>query len=283
MPLSRVYEEHEVTPEFRRLYQDVRASFDLPFVPTIIKLSAGVPDYLKAMWDDLAPVVRSKEFHMASKALEEYVHSLTVTNGWCFADQERVLAGQRFSTTDIEQFGAMVGIFVRALPKLLLFSRLMQRGYSGGQQGRVSGEKQASALSRLITLHVPNERDAGLRVWLIYNDIRKTTGSHNVLSMFRAISPFPGYLASVWVDSKKLVGESGFLRARDSIAKRTLGLTHGMPVRDHRAATKKVEAARWREIEDTVDGFVRALPQFALLAAVWQRSFPHNTGTILAA
>lgn len=282
MSLTRLYEEHEVTPELRRLYQDVRLSFDLPFVPSVFKLTAALPEYLKAMWHDLGPVARSREFQMAAKALEEFAHSQLVSQGWSFAEQERVLAGQRFSASDIEQIAAVAGMFVRAVPRLLLFARLMQRGYSGGQPGRISDGKQASALARLISLHVPNEKEASMRVWLIYSDIRKTLGTRTVLSMYRVLSPFPPYLASVWMDSKKLAGDAAFLRARDAIAKRTLALMHGLPVRDHRAAAKRVGASEWRDIEELVDTLVRVMPQFSLLAAVWQRSF-RSSGNILAA
>ena len=94
--------------------------------------------------------------------------------GWRLRDQERMLAEQKISTNDMPVLAGVVGIFVRALPRLLLFARLMQCGYYGGQRGRVSPGKQAPALSRLVTLHVPNEREAGLRVWLLYADIRRT-------------------------------------------------------------------------------------------------------------
>ena len=283
MPLSRLYEEHEIAPELRHLYRDIRSSFDLPFVPSIFKMAAGAPDYLKLMWSDLGPVARSREFQAAAKALEEFAHSLTVSNGWCFADQERVLARQRFSSSDIEQFSAMAAMFVRAAPRLLLFTRLMQRGYSGGQPGRISGGKQPSAIAKLLTLHVPNEREAGLRVWLLYNDIRKTMGTRSVMSLFRVLSPFPPYLASVWVEGKKLLGQAEFTPAREALAQRALALTHRLPVRDHRAAAKHVSAAQWSEIQEMVDGVVRALPPVALLAAAWQRSFPHQARNVLAA
>src|SRR5512142_2379641 len=195
MALSRAYEENEVGPELRRIYADVRHSLDVPFVPTLFKASAGVPDYLKTMWDDLGPVVRSREFAAAAKALTEFTHSLVITGGWRFADQQRVLAGQKFSQTDIEQLASVVAVFARGLPKMLLLSRLLQRGYGGGQKGRVSNNHQVSAVARLVTLHVPNEKEASLRVWLLYNDIKKSTGTRTVLSLFRALSPFPGYLS----------------------------------------------------------------------------------------
>jgi hypothetical protein len=186
------------------------------------------------------------------------------------------LAAQKFSGTDIDQVASVVASFARALPKMVLFARLMQRGYGGGQRGRVSNGKQASAAARLVTLHVPNEKEASLRVWLLYNDIKKTTGARTVMSLFRALSPFPGYLASVWLETKKLLGEPSFLRSRDELNRRSLGLLVGLPVKDHRALAKGVAPERWREIEETVDGFVRLLPQFALNAAVWQRSFPQR-------
>jgi len=282
MALTRLYEETELTPELRRIYTDIRYSFDLPFVPSIFKACAGVPEYLKLMWNDLGPVARSREFQTAGLALEEFIRSLAVSDGWRFSDQQRVLAEQKFAPDDIEQFAAIVNIFARALPRMALFARLMQRGYSGGQRGRVSSGKQISALSRLVTLHVPNERDAGLRVWLIYNDIKKTTASAHVLSLLRAISPFPGYLASVWVEAKKVMREESFQLARERAAKRALGLITGLPVRDHRNS-KQVTGEQWKDIEQNVDAFARLLPQFALLAAVWQRSFPRVRSALFAA
>lgn len=282
MPLTRILEETEISADLRRVYGDIRASFDIPWVPTIFKLSAAAPHYLKPMWDDLGPVARSREFQAASRALEEFTRSLAVSDGWHFSSQERVLAGQKFSTADIEQLGALLNLFVRSIPKLALFSRLMQRGYSGGQKGKITPGKQASALARMITLNVPNESDAGLRAWLIYADIKKTLHTKSVVSLFRVISPYPGYLASVWTDSKKLMGQPAFIRARDEVSKRSLALIDGLPVRDHRKLARTVTPERWREIEETVDTFSQLMPQLALIAAVWQRSFPYSVAAIAA-
>ncbi len=282
MSLTRAYEEMEVSADLRRVYADVRASFDIPWVPSAIKLSAAVPAYLQAMWDDLGPVVRSKEFQTATRALEEFTRSLAISDGWHFSSQDRLLAAQKFSGADIEQLAGMINIFARSIPKLVLFSRLMQRGYSGGQKGKISQGKQASALARMITLNVPNEKEAGLRTWLLYSDIKKTLNTKTVGSMFRIISPYPGYLASVWTDSKKLLKQPNFIRAKDEVARRSLGLIDGLPVRDHRKAAKNLTPDQWRDVEEMVDNFARLLPQFALVSAVWQRSFPHG-GTAIAA
>ncbi len=282
MALTRLYEEHEVSPELRRVYSEVRTAFDLPFVPSLFKLSAGVPEYLKLMWRDLRPVAASREFQAAAGALEEYTQALALRAGWRFSDQEKLLAAQRFSVSDVEQMGAIVGVFSRTLPALALFARLMQRGYSGGQAGRVSPGRQVSALARLVTLHVPNEKDAGLRVWLIYHDIKRTTGASTVMSFFRLLSPFPAYLASVWMDCKRTLSDPSFARAREETSTRTLAMISGLPVKDHRAEGKNIQPSQWREIEQTVDGFARLLPQYALLVAAWQRAFPYAAHFVAA-
>jgi hypothetical protein len=281
MPLVHVHEEQEVSPDVRRIYDDVRASFDLPFVPSLFKVAAGRPEYLKLLWDDLGPVVRSREFQTASKALEEFVRSLVISGGWKFSDQQKQLTAQKFSYNDIEQLGAVVATFARSVVRMVLFTRLAQRGFSGGQAGRVSNGRQASALSRLVTLHVPNESEAGLRTWLIYSDIKRTLGARSVLSLYRVLAPFPGYLASVWLESKKMFAEPAFLHARDDVSKRALALLVGLPVKDHRVLGKQIDPREWRDIEEMVDSFARILPQFALLSAAWQRSFPHFTGQIV--
>jgi hypothetical protein len=283
MALTRAYEEHEVPPDVRRIYAGVRVGFDLPFVPTIFKLSAGVPEYLKVAWKDLESVVSSREFETASLALQELAHSAAVSGGWSFSDQPGLLASDKFSNADIRVIGGIVGLFARATAQVGLVARLMQRGYSGGQRGRVTRLKQVSALAQMVRVHIPNEREAGLRVWLIYSDIKKTTGAKNVLSVFRALSPFPSYLASAWLDSKRLLADPAFMAAAEDLNRRCRALLAGLPVKDHRAILKDLEPAVWREIEETVDGFARMLPQFVLLTSVWQRSFPSASRLIGAA
>ena len=283
MALTRAYEEHEVQPDVRRLYSSIRSGFDLPFVPTVLKLAAGIPQYLKLVWKDLESVVCSREFDTAARALQEIAHSAAVSGGWTFSDQPAVLAADKFSNADIRVIGGTVGLFARATAQVGLFARLMQRGYTGGQRGRVTRQKQVSALAQMVRIRVPNEREAGLRVWLIYSDIKKTTGAKNVLSVYRVLSPFPSYLASAWLDSKRLLGDSSFMAAAEEINRRTRALLAGLPVKDHRGVLKEVDPAQWREIEETVDGFARLLPQFVLLTSVWQRSFPSAARLIGAA
>ncbi|HWS17916.1 MAG TPA: halocarboxylic acid dehydrogenase DehI family protein [Candidatus Elarobacter sp.] len=283
MALNRAYEEHEVTPELRRMYANIRAGFDLPFVPTVFKLSAGIPQYLKVLWKDLEGVVCSREFETAATAYQEIAHSAAISGGWTFSDQPGVLAADKFSNADIRVVGGIVGLFARATAQMALFSRLLQRGYSGGQKGRVTRSKQVSALAQMVRVHVPNEREAGLRVWLIYSDIKKTTGAKSVMSLYRVLSPFPSYLASAWLDSKRLLVDPSFVAAREELNRRARALLAGMPVKDHHALLKDLDPEQWRDIEETVDGFARLMPEFTLLTAVWQRSFPSASRLIGAA
>ncbi|HKV95716.1 MAG TPA: halocarboxylic acid dehydrogenase DehI family protein [Candidatus Angelobacter sp.] len=283
MALTRAYEEHEVPPEIRRMYASIRTGFDLPFVPTIFKLSAGAPQYLKLIWKDLESVTASREFDTAARALQEIAHSAAVSGGWTFSDQPNLLAADKFSNADIRVIGGIIGLFTRATAQVGLFARLMQRGYSGGQRGRVTRSKQVSALAQMVRVHIPNEREAGLRVWLIYSDIKKVTGAKHVLSVYRALSPFPSYLASAWLDSKRLLADPAFTAAAEELNRRARALLAGLPVRDHRAMLKDLGPAQWHEIEETVDGFARLLPQFVLLTSVWQRSFPTASRLIGAA
>lgn len=283
MALIRAYEEHEVTPEIRRMYASIRTSFDIPFVPTLFKLAAGIPQYLKLMWKDLEPVVCSREFDTAARAFQEVAHSTAVSGGWAFSDQPAILSADKFSNADIRVIGGIIGLYARGLAQMSLFSRLMQRGYSGGQRGRVTRLKQVSALSQMVRIHIPNEREAGLRIWLIYSDIKKTTKAKSVLGVYRALSPFPSYLASAWLDSKKLLAESSFAAAHEELNRRARALLAGLPVRDHRALLKEIDPPQWHEIEETVDTYARILPQFTLLTAVWQRSFPSASRLIGAA
>jgi hypothetical protein len=135
----------------------------------------------------------------------------------------------------------------------------------------------------MVRVHIPNEREASLRIWLIYSEIRKTTGMKTVLDLYRTLSPFPSYLASAWLDSKRLLAEPSFVTAHEELNRRARALLAGMPVKDHRSLVKEVDAKDWHEIEDTVDSLARMMPQFVLLTSVWQRSFPSASRLIGAA
>src|SRR5260370_27626926 len=110
MALTRAYEEHEVPPEIRRIYSNIRSSFDVPFVPTVFKLAAGIPPYLKIMWGDLGEVAASREFQGAAQVLQESAHSSAVSGGRTFHDQPRMLAPQRFSHADPQLLGPLQGV-----------------------------------------------------------------------------------------------------------------------------------------------------------------------------
>jgi hypothetical protein len=282
MSLSRALEVNELAPPLRPIYEEIRSALDLPFVPTIFKVAAGNSAYLREMWDDLYEVACSQEFHAAAEVLTQFVKARVIGTDWQFSNQERLLAAQKFSPSDARVMAGVAATFQRALPRLALFARLMQRGYSGGQRGRVSARRAAAPFARMITLHVPNESEASLRTWLVYAEIKRSTGAKQVPSLFRAISPFPGYLASVWVDMKKLFADRDFLRARDEVSRRTLTLLNGLPVSNHRETFDSLTPAQWNDIEHMVDGFSRLLPQFALGAAVWRRSFASEQGQLMA-
>jgi hypothetical protein len=282
MSLARALEVNEVASDVRPIYEEIRSALDLPFVPTLFKVAAGNPKYLREMWEDLYEVACSREFHAAADVLTQFVNAQVIGTNWQFSNQERSLAAQKFSPSDARMMAGVAATFQRAIPRLALFARLMQRGYSGGQSGKVTARRAAAPFARMITLHVPNENEASLRTWLTYAEIKRTTGAKFIPSMFRALSPFPGYLATVWVDTKKLFADRDFLRVRDEVSRRSLTLLHGLPVEDHRATLDDLSPGQWQEIEQLVDGFSRLLPQFALGAAVWRRSFANEQSHLMA-
>ncbi len=267
-------EREGVHPGSRRVLEEARAAMDLPFVPSVLEGLAGEPEYLKAAWADLKAVVWSREFHGASKALGEQIGLAALEGGWRFPDQQQLLAEQNLSGAELALFSGIAGTFARELPLSLLLARLLQCGYQGGQAGHSTERTGSAALSRLIEFHVPPPRSGGLRVWLIYTDIRRHTGIEQVPGVYRMMSIFPGYLASIWLETKRLLGEPGMASALDSVAQRSAGLVRGLPVENHRRAAGKLGTEHWRAVEQAVEGYVRTLPMFALMTAVWHRSFP---------
>ena len=54
------------------------------------------------------------------------------------------------------------------------------------------GRQFPAVLSRLVTLHVPDEREASLRyAGSIYADMRRVMITRSVICLYRALNPFP--------------------------------------------------------------------------------------------
>src|SRR5258708_8975508 len=102
-------------------------------------------------------------------------------------------------------------------------------------------------------MHIAQEREAGLRVWLIYSDIKKTAGAKVVPVVYRVLSPFPAYLASAWIDSRRVLPEPAFVRAQEELNRRTRALLTGIPVRHHRAFLEKLSTEQRHDIAETSD------------------------------
>jgi hypothetical protein len=93
------------------------------------------------------------------------------------------------------------------------------------------------------------------------------------MSLYRALSPFPNYLASAWVDSKSVLLDKNFQQVSDGVAQRATVLLRGIPVRDHSSLLKELRPEQAQEVRDAVDEFVRIAPVLSLLCVVWRRSF----------
>ena len=46
--------------------------------------------------------------------------------------------------------------------------------------------------------------------------------------------------------------------ARDEVARRSMGLITGLPVKDHRELSRSIRGEQWREVEETVDSYCAA-------------------------
>src|SRR5258707_13106405 len=100
MAFPRAWEENDVSRDIKGIFMDARSALNLPYIPTLFKVLANSPDYLKLAWNDLAPVIRSKEFHAAGLALQEYIYSVVVAGGVGVNAQRRGLHDQRCSNED---------------------------------------------------------------------------------------------------------------------------------------------------------------------------------------
>lgn len=70
-PVPVMVEEHHALGGLQAVYEDIKATLELPFVNSDYKAMARWPSYLELAWGDLKPCIRTSEYQRVRQAIHE--------------------------------------------------------------------------------------------------------------------------------------------------------------------------------------------------------------------
>ena len=227
--------EQAATGATAGIYQEIRESLGLPFVPVPFLIFAAYPRFLELEWAALRPLVQTPEFFALADRLRAdgytRAHSYFQIPDLCQRVEDlRFSSGARHELTDtIEMLH-----YADALLLLLMCAQLQAFDHKVGKSASVSdtsGKRDASARLRFTQRPVLIEEESAPNpIRKLFEDIKRTTAMPWVSTDFLAMARWPEFLAAYWQVMKPLVQSPIYSESASAVCDTAWELTRELPV-----------------------------------------------------
>lgn len=103
--------EKDVSPEAKAIYEDIKKTLGIPFVPNLFKVMGSNPEYLGATWNQFKVVMGPGELTRREKELVALAVSATNNCKYCIHAHTAALKSLGLSEKGILELMAVVGLF----------------------------------------------------------------------------------------------------------------------------------------------------------------------------
>lgn len=189
------------------VYEDVQRSLRVPFVNFIFRTLANYPDYLVPAWQQIQPIVVSRDF-------EQVADDIRAAS---LLEAARGLEKQAWTSYDgIDEVGPFTDGIHYVLPKLLLVATLFDAAV---KQQSLPEEPQAEREAATIPLGIaegmtrigmvdPATAPDSLR--RLFEEIQNRHGHPGVATYYRALGHWPDLLEALWRQVEPVVGTAEY-------------------------------------------------------------------------
>jgi hypothetical protein len=260
--------EHRADAGLKPVYQDLKATFGVPWVGVITQAVAHYRPFFVEAWRQFQPSARSHYFESRCDAIRL---SAWEQIGSAFDVSPLIPSLQQigYSDTELTQIRAMIDIFDYGNPKYLVLATAIQQSLCGDRHlGGATGSSRWDHLPRSPIYQVEpipvmvEEHHALEGLQAIYEDIKSTLGLPFVNSDYKAMGRWPSYLALAWQDLKPGIDSEPYVRIRQQIHEQALTAADGLP---HRYFIDKARAIALGMSEDDVFELMRVITLFQWL------------------
>lgn len=266
--IVRPVPEHRADAGLKPVYQDLKATFGVPWVGVITQAVAYYRPFFIEAWRQFQPSARTHYFESRCDAIRLSAWEQT---GASFEVPQLASRLQQIGYSDAElgQIRAMLDIFDYGNPKYLVLATAIQQSLC--EDRRLGGAAEASRwdllprtpiyqLDPIPAMVEEHHALAGLRA--VYDDIKSTLGLPFVNSDYKAMGRWPSYLALAWRDLKPSIDSASYAGIRQDLHEQALAAVDGLP---YRYFVDKTRAITVGMPEDDVFELMRVITLFQWL------------------
>ena len=262
----------ETIPSLGPLYQDIRDTMQISWVPDVFSALGEVPGYLTFAWKQLNPSVETAQFvRLAEQVQKDAVAAV------------RSLYVPSYDVGDVQQVGVPLEqqAEIRTALAALMFGhsqtllavkalRLAIEGSPPGGRKRISWPRSATTWAMQPIPDV-DEATVGQRVRDVFTEAREALRLPRVPWSFRVIAPWPRYLQLAWGDLIGVAHEPEFAAAQSELVEQAPALCDLFPARvdvtPERLAMKGQSIFQIQRARAILRSYDRLLPTDLLLTA----------------
>jgi hypothetical protein len=219
--VSRVHDvdEDELTPQVRKIFEDLRSTLRVPLVNYLFRALARYPAFLEEAWFHVRPHLRTRAFELEADRLraEALLEPVPEGSGLLAAAED-----------DLPQLRSFTETIYYVLPKLLLIASALEaclpretdeappeggaEGFHGG-----AGLLPLGVAEGTVALPMVSPGEAPEEVRGVFEEIKRRHHHPGVATYYRALGNWPRFLSQVWSEVKPIVDSPPFLERRQRL------------------------------------------------------------------
>ncbi len=264
-------EQAEGREELRAVYEDIRATLRVRFVPWPFRVLA-VYEFFPHLWRELAPTITNQLEEAADRVRERAVTPLLeAARG---SDHRAHLKGAGLSEDEIAQILDQLQVHHYLDPKLLLLFVALEEALSGRPVGVASVAVWPTGRGAPPFMPRPERVDpdaASGDAAAVLREVREELGLPTVSDEYRTLARWPEYLRYAWAEIRKLRETGPYeeaVRGADAQAIEAVReLRRRMDLRPEDLERLGVGEPERREVYERVAAIRGALPPLAVQTA----------------
>lgn len=188
--------EQEASPDIQAIFDEIKESLGLPYVPFLYLAYASLPLFLAAHWQRFRPVIGNRNFFDLADRLraDAYTraHNYFDIPDFC----QRVQASQ-FSSGAKEELTETIEQFYYADSILLLICAAQQQAFEEPIGVVTAGARPVHPEFKARPILVDDE-SASPEAVKVFEETKKSLGLPIIISDFRALARWPDFLRTYW-------------------------------------------------------------------------------------
>lgn len=266
--IVRPVPEHRADPGLKPVYQDLKATFGVPWVGVITQAVAYYRPFFVEAWRQFQPSAKTHYFETRCDAIRLSAWEQTASS-FDVPQAAPRLQQLGYSAAELAQIRAILDIFDYGNPKYLIFATAIQRSLC--EDRRLGGAQPIaprdllprSPIYQLDPIPVMIEEHHALGgLQAVYDNIKKKLDLPFVNSDYKAMGRWPSYLQLAWQGLEPHIDSAPYVRIRQDIHEQALAAVDSLP---YEYMADKARAIALGLSEDAVFELARVITLFQWL------------------